>query len=277
MNEIKKNLQVVILCAGEGSRFRDIKSNIPKSLIQIQSMDNRPILNILIDDLLDQGLENIIIILGFMGDLIESHISRLRSKDPILNSRIITIKAHPDYKKGPLYTFLTLFKYPDIIEKKNNFLVLPSDTVFDQDLLNDILMKLMKEEEIFQEKPVVFYKRVKIRDIKRKTQMISIVKTVKKKGIELLSQIEEIELFNFPEKSYMNQIIPIFFLNYGVLKLISQILKTSKAKKIRDILNEICYKNLQEVIAYEITSKGSFYDIDTVYDLDHLNTKKSGQ
>ncbi|MHA1193539.1 MAG: hypothetical protein ACTSP9_14840, partial [Promethearchaeota archaeon] len=68
-----------------------------------------------------------------------------------------------------------------------------------------------------------------------------------------------------------------FFLNHEFLLLVSQILKSSHSTKISDILNEVCNRNLQEVIACEITSKGSFYDIDTVFDLDYLNKKKSGQ
>ncbi|MHA1104791.1 MAG: sugar phosphate nucleotidyltransferase [Promethearchaeota archaeon] len=277
MKEIKEKLRVVILCAGEGTRIREINSNLPKSMIQIQSMDNKPILNIIIDDLLSQGLNNIIIILGFMGKVIESYISSLKNQNPILYNKIITLNAHPEYKKGPLFTFLTILGYPKISKKENNFLVFPGDTVFDQALLNDVMMILMKEIEKFQEKPIIFYKRVKASDINKKTHLISRVKTIKKRNIEILTQIEEIETSNISEKTYIDQIIPIFFLNYEFLLLISQILKSSHSNKISDILNEVCNRNLQDIVACEITSKGSFYDIDTIFDLDHLNKKKSGQ
>ena len=277
MKELKEKLRVVILCAGEGTRIREINSNIPKSLIQIQSMDNKPILDIIIDDLVSQGLNSIIIILGSMGKVIESHISSLKSQNHILNSRIVTLNAHPDYKKGPLFTFLTILDYPEISKKENNFLVFPGDTIFDQVLLNDIIKILMKEIEKFQGKPILFYKRVKTSDINKKNHLISRVKTIKKRDIEILTRIEEIELSNISKKTYIDQIIPIFFLNYEFLLLISQILKTSRSKKISDLLNEVCNTRLQEVIACKITSKGSFYDIDTVYDLDHLNKIKSGQ
>lgn len=275
MKELKDNLRVVILCAGEGTRFREINSSIPKSLIQIQSMNNKPLLVIIIDDLLSQGLNSIIIILGSMGKVIESHIYSLKCQNPILNSRIITLNAHPDYKKGPLFTLLTILDYPEISKKDTNFLVFPCDTIFDQVLLNDILMILMKEIEEFQGKPIIFYKRVRAGDIKK--NLISRVKTIKKRDIETLVRIEEIEASNINEKTFIDQIIPIFFLNYEFLLLISQTLKSSHSNKISDILNEVCNKNLQEVIACEITSKGSFYDIDTVFDLDHLNKIKSGQ
>jgi len=277
MIELKKKLQVVILCAGEGTRFREINSKIPKSLIQIQSMDNKPLLGIIIENLLSQGLNSIVIILGSMGKAIESYISNLKSQNPILNSRIIILNAHPDYKKGPLFTFLTILDYPEISKKENNFLIFPGDTVFDQILLNDVIMVLMKEIEKFQGNPIIFYKRVKTSDINKKTHLISIIKTIKNRDIEILVRIEEIEVSNISEKTYIDHIIPIFFLNYEFLLLISQTLKSSHSNKISDILNEVCNKNLQEVIACEITSKGSFYDIDTVFDLDHLNKIKSGQ
>jgi len=277
MIELKKKLQVVILCAGEGTRFREINSKIPKSLIQIQSMDNKPLLGIIIENLLSQGLNSIVIILGSMGKAIESYISNLKSQNPILNSRIIILNAHPDYKKGPLFTFLTILDYPEISKKENNFLIFPGDTVFDQILLNDVIMVLMKEIEKFQGNPIIFYKRVKASDINKKTHLISIIKTIKNRDIEILVRIEEIEVSNISEKTYIDHIIPIFFLNYEFLLLISQTLKSSHSNKISDILNEVCNKNLQEVIACEITSKGSFYDIDTVFDLDHLNKIKSGQ
>ena len=277
MKELKEKLRVVILCAGEGTRIREINSNLPKSMIQIQSMDNKPLLNIIIDDLLNQGLNNIVIILGFMGKVIESYISSLKNQSPILYNRIITLNAHPDYIKGPLFTFLTILDYPNISKKENNFLVFPGDTLFDHVLLNDVLMVLMKEIENFQGKPIIFYKRVKVSDINKKTHLISRVKTIKKRNIEIITRIEEIKVPNISEKTYIDQIIPIFFLNYEFLLLISQILKSSHSNKISDILNEVCKRNLQEVIACEITSKGSFYDIDTIFDLDYLNKKKSGQ
>ena len=130
--------------------------------------------------------------------------------------------------------------------------------------------------------PIYFALKNKKRDvtgseINKKRHLISRVKTIKKRGIETLIRIEEIEVSNISEKTYIDQIIPIFFLNYEFLLLISQILKSSHSNKISEILNEVCKRNLQEVIALEITSKGSFYDIDKVFDLDYLNKKKGGQ
>ena len=275
MKTLKERLQVVVLCAGEGTRFREDNSNIPKSLTLIQSMDNKPLLDIIIADLLSQGLNNINLILGSLGNVIESHIFNLKSRDPILNSRIITINAHPDYKKGPLFTLLTILDYPEIFKKDSLFLVFPGDTVFDHNLLYEILMILITGFGIIQGKPIIFYKRVRTSDIKKTS--ISRVKTIKKRNTEILARIEEINLVNNKEDVWIKQILPVFFLNYEFLLLISQILKSSHSNKISDILNKACKRNLQEVIACEITSKGSFYDIDTIFDLDHLNKKKSGQ
>ncbi|MBY9003782.1 MAG: NTP transferase domain-containing protein [Candidatus Lokiarchaeota archaeon] len=274
MKSLKEKLQVVILCAGEGARFREDNSNIPKSLTPIQSMDNKPLLDIIITDLLNQGLKNINLILGSLGNVIESHIFKLKSRDPILNNCITILNAHPDYKKGPLFTLLTILDYPEIFKKDSPFLVFPGDTVFDQNLLYEILKLLITGIDIFQGKPIIFYKRVRASDIKKTS--ISRVKTIKKRNTEILARIEEIDLLNNNE-AVIKQILPVLFLNCEFLEFIYQIVKSSHSNKISDILNEVCNTNLQEVIACEIISKGSFYDIDSVHDLDHLNKKRNGQ
>jgi NDP-sugar pyrophosphorylase family protein len=277
MKELNENLLVVILCAGTGTRFR--KNNIkgPKSLIQIQSMGNKPLLGIIIDNLLSQGLDKIIVILGYKGKRIESYISNLKRQDSILSERIITINAHPEYKKGPLFTFLTLLDNPEIRKNQNNLLVFPGDTIFDQVLLNDLLSIIIKQIQKIQGRALIFYTRIKACDIKKKSPLISNVTTIKSGDIEVMVQIEEIELSTIKKDTYMNQMIPMFFLNYEFLLLISQILKSSDSNKISEVLNEICKRNLQDILACEINSKGSFYDIDTALDLEYLNKKKSGQ
>ncbi len=277
MKELNENLLVVILCAGMGTRFRKNKIKGPKSLIQIQSMGNKPLLGIIIDNLLSQGLDKIIVILGYRGKLIESYISNLKCQDSILSERIITINAHPEYKKGPLFTFLTLLDNPEIRKEQNNLLVFPGDTIFDQVLLNDLLSIIIKQIQKIQGRALIFYTRIKASDIKKKSHLISNVTTIKRDDIEVMAQIEEIELSTIKKDTYINQMIPIFFLNYKFLLLISQILKSSDSNKISEVLNEICKKNLQDILACEITSKGSFYDIDTAFDLEYLNKKKSGQ
>ena len=62
--------QVIIFAGGFGSRLRPLTKDIPKPMLKI---DNKPILEIMIDNLLRFGVRRIIIALNYKGEIIENH------------------------------------------------------------------------------------------------------------------------------------------------------------------------------------------------------------
>ena len=64
---------VFILCGGQGTRFREVREDIPKVLAPINDV---PFLDLLLNDLVDQGCRRIILGTGYLSDQIESHIKQ---------------------------------------------------------------------------------------------------------------------------------------------------------------------------------------------------------
>lgn len=65
-----KDIDVIILCGGLGKRLRPVISDRPKVLAEI---DGKTFLEILIDDLLEQGFKNIILCTGYLKEQIKNH------------------------------------------------------------------------------------------------------------------------------------------------------------------------------------------------------------
>jgi NDP-sugar pyrophosphorylase family protein len=66
-------MQAVILAAGEGKRLRPLTKNRPKALIPIA---NKPIVNYPIRSLLDCGIRDIIVVVGYRKEHVIRHINR---------------------------------------------------------------------------------------------------------------------------------------------------------------------------------------------------------
>jgi glucose-1-phosphate thymidylyltransferase len=55
-------MQAVILAAGEGNRVRPLTKNRPKAMIPVA---NRPIIGYVIDALVQNGIRDIIVVVGY--------------------------------------------------------------------------------------------------------------------------------------------------------------------------------------------------------------------
>ena len=72
MSEIRIGAtDVLILCGGQGTRFRAVSQDIPKALAPIQG---QPFIDLLLDDLVSQGFQIIILAIGLLGEQIEAHL-----------------------------------------------------------------------------------------------------------------------------------------------------------------------------------------------------------
>ena len=63
-------MQAVIMAGGKGTRLATVTKNIPKPMVPIEG---KPLLEYQIENLKENGVDNIILIVGYMGDVIQDH------------------------------------------------------------------------------------------------------------------------------------------------------------------------------------------------------------
>ena len=64
VNKVQKT-DVLILCGGMGTRFREVREDIPKALAPIQGTR---FIDLLLEDLIAQGFSRIILASGYLGE-----------------------------------------------------------------------------------------------------------------------------------------------------------------------------------------------------------------
>ena len=74
---------VLILCGGLGTRFREVRDDIPKSLAPVQGS---PFIDMLLDDLISQGFRRIILATGHLGDQLEDYVNRRVDAEYIISN-----------------------------------------------------------------------------------------------------------------------------------------------------------------------------------------------
>lgn len=116
-------MDAILLAAGEGSRFFstdferrplpcDLDYPIPKTLYPVsipsKGEERKPILEHIVEALVDGGIEKIYLGTGFMHEKIEAFVN-----DQLATSNIEIIPPNPeiDYRKGPLYTLAGVLNY----------------------------------------------------------------------------------------------------------------------------------------------------------------------
>jgi len=73
---------VFILCGGKGSRFREIREDIPKALAPIKGA---PFLDLLLIDLLAEGCRRIILGTGYLSEQIETHLQQRNDAEYLIS------------------------------------------------------------------------------------------------------------------------------------------------------------------------------------------------
>lgn len=112
-------MKAVIMAGGKGTRIASVASDIPKPMIEIHG---KPILAYEIECLKKQGLTDIVLIIGYLGEVIKAYFED-GSKFGVHISYI--------YEEVPLGTAGGLWFLKDKIEE--DFLLLNGDIVFDVD------------------------------------------------------------------------------------------------------------------------------------------------
>ena len=79
---------VLILCGGLGTRFREVREDIPKALAPIQGV---PFIDLLLNDLVDQGFRRIILASGHLSSQLEYHVNQRTDAEYIISCEPIQL------------------------------------------------------------------------------------------------------------------------------------------------------------------------------------------
>lgn len=275
-NKLKKKLTIVILCAGEGKRLKKLTRYTPKPLLKIKLLENESILQNTIFKLINLGIKQIAIIIGHLGDKIQEFISYLVKNNKSLLKNLEIINSESQYKLGPLHSFLSITKNNTIFNHNNYYILIPGDTIFDLNLLEEILFIIMNNFELLQKYPFVFYRNIesiRLNDTYDKKKLISNAELDKAGSEIVLKRISQLKMKNIHSKAIIHQIIPIFALNYDFINNILNLKNEIPAITIWETLNYMISKR-RKVVAFNIENKYQFFDIDEKYDLKKLKKKK---
>jgi len=247
-NKLKEKVIAIILCAGEGTRIRDFSQNIPKSLIKIASLNESSIIDYLILSLTNLRIQKIVIITGYLGSQLKEHFSTDLIDNKSLKDKLTFIDSGQEYKKGPLYSFLSFTNNAKIFRKRSIFVLFPCDTIFENVLLKEIFKMAFLNLKLIKNFPSIFYKKLDTRLYREKYEQLndtipkslSIIKTERVGKENILKKIIKTELHHVSEKN-IKLLIPVLFLNYYSVKhfqKISNLFPVNKKyrKKIKEIL-----------------------------------------
>ncbi len=280
-NSFLDNISVVILCAGEGTRLKDITKDIPKPLLKIKSLNDLSILHHAINNLDKLGMKRIAIVKGHLGHKIDEFISSITEKNAILKEKIHLIDSGNKYKLGPLYSFLSITRSKSFLKENSVYIVIPGDTIFQLNLLRRILNIITNQVDTLKKNPVVFYRKIdviKLKECQREinqneSNCLSIVEVVKVNKNIHLKLIKRQELRLLPESEKIYQIIPLFVFPHNFFSEIVDLEKLGAINTITGAIN-LAIKNRREILAIEIESNLNFYDFDDAIDYNNFKKEK---
>jgi len=280
-DEFLDKITPIILCAGEGVRLKEITSKIPKPLLLINALDNKPILLHTIDLLVRVGVNRIAIVKGYLGDKIDDFIDNLKQERVELKEKLVVVDALDQYKLGPLYSFLSVTKTINLFHRNYLYLTLPGDTIFEYELLNEIFSLLEENFKLKQKDPIIFFRQIKGSFLRQKdkSEQISCIDIEKINSKRFLKSIKQVKVSTISNSKSYNQIIPIFSFPWDFIQEIIKVEKKISVKTIREAINHLIMQG-NRIFAVKIDSKYKFYDIDNKFDLmelEKLKEKKVGK
>ena len=90
MTEIKKNMKVVILAGGLGTRLSELTKTIPKPMVKIK---NHPIIIHIMNHYLNYGLSNFIIAIGYKGFVFKKYFNNYKKDGKFFETKIFKKKC----------------------------------------------------------------------------------------------------------------------------------------------------------------------------------------
>ena len=120
-------MKAIILAAGVGSRIRPLTDNCPKSLLKV---GNNTILEMMISHILDCGINEIIIVDGYLKEQIKNYV---QTRFPNLNVSFVTNDKYAETNTG-----YSLLLAKDFIQD-SGFIKFDADVVFDKEILRKLI------------------------------------------------------------------------------------------------------------------------------------------
>lgn len=102
------NYTAIILAAGQGTRLRPLTDDIPKCMVQI---NGKPILEWQIDLFTEAGIENIVVVTGYLEDKIQyPQITKVHNADYASTNMVYSLFCAEEYLQGDV-----VISYGDIV------------------------------------------------------------------------------------------------------------------------------------------------------------------
>ncbi|MBD3340200.1 MAG: NTP transferase domain-containing protein [Candidatus Lokiarchaeota archaeon] len=273
-----KKVSVILLCAGEGKRLQSYSSLHPKPLVRIKALGNTPILQNNLELLLGFEVNTIFIVRGHLGDLIESFLIENPNFTKYIGDKIKIVDAGLEYKKGPLYSFLSVYKQ-NFLNPNEFYLILPGDTLFENQLLKEVFSYIEKVLTPVQNTCVVFFQKTMLKQFEylKLSKVISTIALIENQNSTYVNKFEKLKISDISENKEFNLQIPIIALSYDYVKKISLHEKELEATTIIEVLNYLLSKEIP-ITANQIISQYHFFDIDREINLDYIEklVKKKG-
>ena len=112
-------MDAVVLAAGEGTRLRPLTEDKPKGMVEV---DGKPILTHCFDQLIELGADELVVVVGYMKEVIIDHYGDEYEGVPITYT-------HQREQKGLAHALLTVEDHVD-----DEFMLLLGDNVFEANL-----------------------------------------------------------------------------------------------------------------------------------------------
>lgn len=209
-------MKTLIIAAGDGTRLSKYTKEIPKPLI---SLDGKPLIETILDKCKGLGLNDFVIVTGYLEEKIKTKIQKLINKSEI-NVEFI---SNPEFDKE---NGLSVYCARNALKNEDRFLLMMADHIFDSALLKKIINYNIKEgcllaidknlSKVFdlQEAMKVYEKNGKILDISKNLKEYNAVDT----GFFLCTQ----DIFKALEES----------IEQGFYKLSDAMLSLTKNRKL---------------------------------------------
>ena len=118
-------MQAVVLAAGEGTRLRPLTEDKPKGMVEV---DDQPLLTHCFDQLLELGADELIVVVGYMKEVIIDHYGDEYRGVPITYT-------HQREQKGLAHALLTAEEHVE-----GDFMLMLGDNLFEANL-RDVLLR----------------------------------------------------------------------------------------------------------------------------------------